>query len=121
MLVLSRKKGERIEIGYGITLTVLRITPKSIRLGIEADKHIPVIRGELAQTVSPPPGTGDGRRRQDRVSPPGNAAGHSGSGRDLPAEEPASSMRLVESLRAQSQQTKGPLVRVNGQRKRADR
>lgn len=120
MLVLSRKKGERIEIGDGITLTVLRITPKSVRLGIEAEKHIPVIRGELAQTVSPPSGTGDSQRWQDRVSPPGSAAGHSGSGRDLPAGK-RSSMRPVESLRAQPQQTDGPLIRVNGQRKRADR
>jgi carbon storage regulator len=101
VLVLSRKKGERIEIGDGITLTVLRITPKSVRLGIEADTRIPVIRGELAQTNSPSSGTGDSQRPQDRVGLPGIAAGY--------------------SLGAQPQQTIGPLNRANGQRKRADR
>jgi carbon storage regulator len=120
MLVLSRKKGERIEIGDGITLTVLRITPKSVRLGIEADKQIPVIRGELAQTRAPSSVTGDSQRPQDRVSLPGIAATYSGSDRDLPAGKRVS-MQLVESRGAQPQPTIGPLDRANVQGKRADR
>ena len=120
MLVLSRKKGEQIEIGDGISLTVLRITPKTVRLGIEAEKQIPVIRGELARADSPSSGTGESQRRRDRVSAPGIAAGHSGSDRDLPAGKRVS-MRPVESIAEKPHQTEGSLMRANGHRKRADR
>lgn len=36
MLVLSRKPGERIRIGDDVTLTIVRIGPNSVRLGIDA-------------------------------------------------------------------------------------
>jgi carbon storage regulator CsrA len=48
MLVLSRKYQEKIRIGDGITITVLRAKGKAVRLGIEAPADVPVIRGELA-------------------------------------------------------------------------
>ena len=48
MLVLTRKLQEKIQIGDGITITVLRTKGKSVRLGIEAPMEVPVIRGELA-------------------------------------------------------------------------
>jgi carbon storage regulator len=47
MLVLSRKLGEKIVIGDGITLTVVEIKGRTIRLGIEAPPSVPVWRGEL--------------------------------------------------------------------------
>jgi carbon storage regulator len=47
MLVLSRKKQERIHIGNGIVITVLRIDGKAVRLGIEAPDEVPVLREEL--------------------------------------------------------------------------
>jgi carbon storage regulator len=47
MLVLTRKYQEKIRIGDGITITVLRIKGKAVRLGIEAPADVPVIRGEL--------------------------------------------------------------------------
>ena len=47
MLVLSRKVGERIRIGDGITVTVVRVTGGGVRLGIEAPPELPVIREEL--------------------------------------------------------------------------
>ena len=47
MLVLTRKLQEKIQIGDGITITVLRTKGKSVRLGIEAPMEVPVIRGEL--------------------------------------------------------------------------
>ena len=47
MLVLSRKVDEKIHIGDGITITVLRINKNTIAIGIEAPKEVPVIRGEL--------------------------------------------------------------------------
>ena len=48
MLVLSRRIGEKIEIGDGITVTVLRVSGKSIRLGIEAPNSVAIRRAEIA-------------------------------------------------------------------------
>ena len=47
MLVLTRKQNEKIRIGDSITITVLRMKGKAVRLGIEAPHDISVIRGEL--------------------------------------------------------------------------
>jgi carbon storage regulator CsrA len=48
MLVLTRKLNETIQIGDSITITVLRMKGKSVRLGIKAPHDLNVIRGELA-------------------------------------------------------------------------
>jgi carbon storage regulator CsrA len=48
MLVLTRKQSETIQIGDSITITVLRMKGKSVRLGIQAPRDFNVIRGELA-------------------------------------------------------------------------
>lgn len=48
MLVLTRKYQEKIRIGENITITVLRMKGKAVRLGIEAPASVPVVRGELA-------------------------------------------------------------------------
>ncbi len=62
MLVLSRRVGEKIEIGDGITVTVLKVTGKSVRLGIEAPKHVTIRRSEIELDqrlgISPLPATG---------------------------------------------------------------
>jgi carbon storage regulator len=50
MLVLTRKYQEKIRIGNNITITVLRMKGKAVRLGIEAPAEVPVIRGELSFT-----------------------------------------------------------------------
>ena len=54
MLVLSRKCGERIHIGDRITITVVRIGPNNVRIGIEAPRDMNVAREEL---LSEPSGT----------------------------------------------------------------
>ncbi len=48
MLVLTRKQTETIQIGDSITITVLRMKGKAVRLGIQAPRDMNVIRGELA-------------------------------------------------------------------------
>lgn len=53
MLVLTRKLQEKIRIGDHVTITVLRMKGKAVRLGIEAPTDVPVIRGELAFAESP--------------------------------------------------------------------
>ena len=47
MLVLSRKVGERIWIGDGISVTVVRITGGGVRIGIDAPSEYAVVREEL--------------------------------------------------------------------------
>jgi carbon storage regulator len=47
MLVLSRKSGERILIGDNVTVTVVRIGPNNVRLGIEAPRELNIVREEL--------------------------------------------------------------------------
>lgn len=47
MLVLSRKTSERILIGDEIAITVVRIGPNSVRIGIEAPKSMNIVREEL--------------------------------------------------------------------------
>ena len=59
MLVLSRKPMERIHIGDSIVVTVVEIRGNKVRIGIEAPKDIHVLRGELHDRVSNPPGDSD--------------------------------------------------------------
>lgn len=47
MLVLSRKVGERVKIGQEIELTVVRIGPNAVRLGIKAPNNLVIVREEL--------------------------------------------------------------------------
>jgi carbon storage regulator len=47
MLVLSRKPGERILIGDNVAVTVVRIGPNSVRLGIDAPRDLNIVREEL--------------------------------------------------------------------------
>lgn len=47
MLVLSRRPGERVMIGDQITVTVVRIGPNNVRLGIDAPRDLNIVREEL--------------------------------------------------------------------------
>jgi carbon storage regulator len=47
MLVLSRKRSERIVIGSSIQITVLKVDGNHVRLGIEAPATLPIVRAEL--------------------------------------------------------------------------
>ncbi|HEY2760554.1 MAG TPA: carbon storage regulator [Pirellulales bacterium] len=47
MLVLSRRAGESIQIGEQIAVTVVRIGPGIVRIGVEAPTEMPVMREEL--------------------------------------------------------------------------
>lgn len=47
MLVLSRKTSERILIGDEIAITIVRIGPNSVRIGIEAPRTMNIVREEL--------------------------------------------------------------------------
>ncbi len=47
MLVLTRKPGERIHIGPGITITVTEIKGNKVRIGIDAPEEVSIFRAEL--------------------------------------------------------------------------
>ena len=49
MLVLSRKAGERILIGDDVAVTIVRIGPNSVRVGIEAPRSTNIVREELCE------------------------------------------------------------------------
>jgi carbon storage regulator len=49
MLVLSRKNGEKVMIGNGITVTVVEVIGNRVRLGISAPDNVRILRGELAE------------------------------------------------------------------------
>lgn len=48
MLILTRKSGEAVCIGRAIKVRILEIRGDRVRLGIEADRAIPVVREEIA-------------------------------------------------------------------------
>ena len=47
MLVISRKKGEAVQVGDDIEVTILKVEGKRIHLGITAPLEVIVLRGEL--------------------------------------------------------------------------
>lgn len=47
ILVLTRKKTERIQVGENIIITVLRINSSDVRIGIEAPDSTRIVRGEV--------------------------------------------------------------------------
>lgn len=49
MLVLSRKLGERVVIGGGITLTVVEVKGNRVRLAFDAPDGVRILRAELAR------------------------------------------------------------------------
>ena len=50
MLVLSRKAGEQIFVGDNIVITIVRLTPNNVRIGITAPRDMEILRSELADT-----------------------------------------------------------------------
>ena len=55
MLVLTLKLGETICLGSDIRVTVVDVRGDRIRLGIEAPRHVSILRTELQERVAPPP------------------------------------------------------------------
>lgn len=51
MLVLSRKKDEKIVIGDAITLMVIEIRGDKVRLGIDAPREVTVHREEVYEAI----------------------------------------------------------------------
>jgi carbon storage regulator len=52
MLVLSRKQKQSIRIGDDIQITVVQVEGNRVRLAIEAPRHVPVHREEIAERIA---------------------------------------------------------------------
>jgi len=63
MLVLSRKAGQKIMIGDGISVVVNRVSGNRVAIGIEAPDGVRILRGELEPREN-------GHRNLLVVSPP---------------------------------------------------
>ena len=51
MLVLSRKKNEKVFIGDDIVVTVVEIKGDKVRIGFEAPREVPVHREEVYHLI----------------------------------------------------------------------
>jgi len=51
MLVLSRKRDEKIIIGDNITIMIVEVRGETVRLGIEAPREVPVHRMEVYESI----------------------------------------------------------------------
>ena len=51
MLVISRRKGQRVSIGDEIELIVTEVHRSSVKLGIVAPRGLTVLRGEIRDSI----------------------------------------------------------------------
>lgn len=54
MLVLSRKPGEQVVLGNGVTLTVVEVRGERVRLAFDAPAQVRILRAELAASQEGP-------------------------------------------------------------------
>lgn len=67
MLVLSRKPGEKILIGDNVSVTIVRIGPNTVRIGIEAPRNMNIVREELCEPAGQCENPLERRLRDDDV------------------------------------------------------
>lgn len=51
MLIIARRKGQRIVIGPDVEVIVTEVTRGTVKLGIVAPTHTTILRGELRDAV----------------------------------------------------------------------
>ncbi|KJS15927.1 MAG: hypothetical protein VR69_11765 [Peptococcaceae bacterium BRH_c4b] len=51
MLVLTRKKGQSINIGNDIRVVLLDVTGDTVRIGLDAPSDVAIYRSEIFQTL----------------------------------------------------------------------
>jgi carbon storage regulator len=50
MLILTRRPTQTVAIGRDITVTVLEIRGRQVRIGVDAPRDIAVLRGEIVKS-----------------------------------------------------------------------
>lgn len=51
MLIIARRKGQRIVIGPDVEIFVTEVTRGSVKIGIVAPSNTPILRGEIRDAV----------------------------------------------------------------------
>lgn len=51
MLVVKRKQGEGIKIGDDIEITIIKLEDNTVKIAIDAPKHIKILRSELYKEI----------------------------------------------------------------------
>lgn len=51
MLIIARRKGQRIVIGHGVEVLVTEVTRGTVKLGISAPAQCPILRGEVHDAI----------------------------------------------------------------------
>jgi carbon storage regulator len=51
MLILTRRLGEGIQIGEGITIKVVDVKGKHVKIGITAPNELPIYREEIYEKI----------------------------------------------------------------------
>ena len=52
MLVLSRRIGEQIQIGEGVTVTLISVSKSRVSVGIKAPPDVRIMRQELTENTA---------------------------------------------------------------------
>ena len=96
MLVLTRKKGERVMIGDDIVITIIDIRGDGIRIGFDAPRGVPIQRAEVISAVSAAntEAAGIGATEGERLvgllrQPAPDAAAHPASAKSSPPAKPS--------------------------------
>jgi len=93
MLVLTRKIQQQIQIGPDITITILQVKGKAVRVGIEAPLDMCVLRSEVAQRIAnetavggePAQGKPASKQQSTLVPSARNSRRGSGGGKQTPS------------------------------------
>ena len=59
MLVLNRKRGEAVVIGRDVTIRVLEVHGKRVKLGLNGPAEVPIYRKEVSQKIGDRPPSPD--------------------------------------------------------------
>jgi carbon storage regulator len=51
MLMMTRRAGQKIVIGDGITIEIVEVAGNTVRLGVDAPRSVPVYREEIWTAV----------------------------------------------------------------------
>jgi len=81
VLIVARRKGQRIRIGENIEVVVTELSRGEVRLGIVAPKEVPVVREEIRRAVED-----------------ANRAAAAAGGEALTSGEPTSGVVVVERI-----------------------
>ena len=85
MLVLSRKRDERIMIGDNIVITIVDIRGDKVRIGVEAPKHVSVHRLEIYEQLLK-------QKQQTEVQQRGQEEGKGEAGGTTTGQRPGSGL-----------------------------